>query len=226
MKTTLSSLLKNVFLSSLAGILAKEGRALDVSRDIYQSDADNSEVALLESSSNLQPKLLLRKIDNEGWNIIAHRSHRSHSSHRSHYSHYSSSSRGSSKPRSSGSSSSSRGSSSSGSDKNTVERSSLLSSPSGVSANPSISATALKLGARTLKRGMSGTDVTELINILLQKKYLKLEDGGTRVVGSYAYDETIEATVKQFQVDNGMKGDGICGPLTIYYLKKTTKDDN
>lgn len=67
---------------------------------------------------------------------------------------------------------------------------------------------------------MSGTDVTELINILLKKKYLKLEDDGTSVVGSYTYDETIEATVKQFQVDNGVKADGICGPLTIYHLKK------
>lgn len=83
-----------------------------------------------------------------------------------------------------------------------------------------ISATALKLGARTLKLGMSGTDVTELINIFLKKKYLKLDDGGTQVTGSYPYDETIEATVKQFQLDNGMKADGVCGALTVYYLKK------
>ncbi|GGC50075.1 hypothetical protein GCM10011386_47930 [Parapedobacter defluvii] len=83
-----------------------------------------------------------------------------------------------------------------------------------------ISATALKLGARTLKLGMSGTDVTELINIFLKKKYLKLDDGRTQVTGSYTYDETIEATVKQFQIDNGMKADGVCGALTVYYLKK------
>ena len=66
---------------------------------------------------------------------------------------------------------------------------------------------------------MAGTDVTELINILLQKKYLKLDNGGTYVYGIYTYDKTIEDAVKKFQLDKGLTADGHCGPMTIYYLK-------
>ena len=66
---------------------------------------------------------------------------------------------------------------------------------------------------------MSGTDVTELVNILLRKEYLKLDGGGTQVTGSYNFDEIIKGAVKKFQSDNGLTSDGICNSATIYYLK-------
>ena len=77
----------------------------------------------------------------------------------------------------------------------------------------------MSLGDRNLKLGMSGSDVTQLINILIKKGYLKLENGETTVSGTYTYDETIEAVVKKFQKDNGLDSDGECGPTTTYYLK-------
>src|SRR5690606_2832377 len=134
---------------------------------------------LFEKTVNLQPKLLLKKITNEEWSIMAHRSHRSHSSHRSHYS--SSAGSSSSNSRSSGSTSSrSTGSSSNNSStgsSNTTKINSFKSNSNVSNNNTSnlgISATALTFGSRILKRGMSGSDVTELINILLKKGYLKL----------------------------------------------------
>lgn len=224
MKSSLSSLLRKIFLSSLAGIAAKGVSGSIPNIGFYPSYGEESEATLvLEKENNLQPKLLLKKSNNDEWNVMAHRSHRSHSSHRS---HYSSSSGGSSRSGSSsgssrsGSSGSSSGSSNSGTSGTTVKPNSLLSPIKSAEANLGISATSLKLGARTLKLGMSGTDVTELINILLKKKYLKLDNGGTQVNGSYTYDETIEATVKQFQIDNGVLPDGVCGAMTVYHLKK------
>lgn len=224
MKVTFSTLLKSVFLSSLTGIITKEGHALNKFRNIESSLDANARVNILESqnSNNLEPKLLLRTIVNDGWNVIAHRSHRSHSSHRSHYSHYSSSSRTPTNSRPSEKSSNSKNN---GSGQGSVEQNSLLT-PGVAGSNPRISATALRLGARTLKKGMSGTDVTELINILLKEKYLQLEGDSSQLSGISRYDETIEATVKQFQIDNGMTGDGVCGPLTIYFLKQKQKNDS
>jgi len=65
---------------------------------------------------------------------------------------------------------------------------------------------------------MSGSDVTELINILIKKGYLKVESGDSKVYGTYNYDETIEATVKKYQKDNNLISDGTCGPATTYHL--------
>ena len=79
--------------------------------------------------------------------------------------------------------------------------------------------TVQKLGSRTLKRDMTGYDVTELINILLEKKYLVLESGENKVAGQYTYTVVVENAVKEFQKDVGLKADGICGTVTIYYLK-------
>ena len=216
MKSDLSMLLKKVFFTSLAGIMAKEvhGGAVDISS--YR-DVDENTTLTIEKVSNLQPKLLLKQNSNEEWSVLAHRSHRSHSSHRS---HYSSSTSGTNRSSGSGRSGSSSGAGSSGASGSTVWPAPIVSPAKSSQTNSGISATALKLGSRTLKRGMSGTDVTELVNILLKKKYLKLENDETEVTGSLIYDETIEATVEQFQKDNELTADGTCGPLTVFYLKK------
>jgi hypothetical protein len=216
MKSDLSMLLKKVFFTSLAGIMAKEvngGAAVDISS---YHNVDENTTLTIEKVSNLQPKLLLKQNSNEEWSVLAHRSHRSHSSHRS---HYSSSTSGTNRSSGSGSSGSSSGAGS-GASGGTGWPAPIVSPAKSRQTNSGISATALKLGSRTLKRGMSGTDVTELVNILLKKKYLKLENDETQVTGSLIYDETIEATVEQFQKDNKLTVDGVCGPLTVFYLKK------
>ncbi len=197
MSNKLINLLRKVFLSSLAGIVASNTSTASTIVTVFEpNETENKFEPYLNLKRDLSPKLLLKKISNDEWTFMAHRSHRSHSSHQSHRSHYSSSGGGSgnSTPRTN-----------SGNQSN--------------NSNGGSTDTALQLGARTLKKGMSGTDVTELVNILLRKKYLKLDDGGTQVTGTYTFDEIIEGAVKKFQSDNGLTSDGVCGSTTIYYLK-------
>lgn len=213
MKNKLSSLLNKVFLGSIAGIASTNTMNAE-NRTIHPNSNfdENKIMPLINKKADLTRKLLLRRSSSSNeWFGMAHRSHRSHSSHRS---HFSSSSGGSYTP---SSSSYSPGSSSSSSSSNNSGNSSVSSSPKYF--NGTTSSKSLKLGSRTLLKGMSGTDVTELINILLTKKYLTSSSGQTNVTGSYTYDEIIENAIKQFQSDNGLQSDGICGASTIYYLK-------
>jgi murein L,D-transpeptidase YcbB/YkuD len=202
MANKLTNLLRKVFLGSLAGIAASNTATANTNFTFPEpNENENKFESALNRKPDLSPKLLLKKTSNDEWAFMSHRSHRSHSSHRSHYSSYSGSGSGNSTPKS---------------NPGIQPNYNNNSSPSTSSGT---STTALQLGARTLKKGMSGTDVTELVNILLRKKYLKLDDGGTVVTGSYTIDETIEGAVKKFQSDNGLTSDGVCGSTTIYYLK-------
>jgi hypothetical protein len=222
MKIKLSSLLKKVFLGSIAGIastntITAENRTIHLNSNFD----DNKIMPLINKKADLTKKLLLKRNSSNVWFGMAHRSHRSHSSHRS---HYSSSSGGSYTPSTTSYSSGSSYTPSTSSSGSGGSSSSYNSGNSSVSSSPqtfkgATSSKYLKLGSRTLIKGMSGTDVTELINILLSKKYLTSDSGQTHVSGSYVYDETIEDTIKQFQSDNGLQSDGICGATTIYYLK-------
>lgn len=194
MTNKLSNLLRKVFLSSLAAIAASNTSGNNNKLVFQPVEDDNKVESLSNRKADLSPKLLLKKAINDEWTFMSHRSHRSHSSHRSHYSSYSGGGSGTSTPKS---------------------NSELKPNYN----NSSTTTITLQLGSRTLKRGMSGTDVTELVNIFLKKKYLKLDNGETQVTGTYTYDETIEGAVKKYQSDNGLTSDGICGPTTIYYLK-------
>jgi murein L,D-transpeptidase YcbB/YkuD len=197
MKNKLSSLLRKIFLGSLAGIAASNTNAANNNTITFNPNEDENKVeSLLKKTIDLTPKLLLKKNSSNEWFAMAHRSHRSHSSHRS---HYSSSSGGTYTPPSNSGNSG--------------------LSPGSGSSNSGTTTTALRLGSRTLKKGMSGTDVTELINLLLKKQYLTLDGGGTQVTGTYTFDAIVEGAVKKFQKDNGLTADGECGSTTIYYLK-------
>jgi murein L,D-transpeptidase YcbB/YkuD len=67
---------------------------------------------------------------------------------------------------------------------------------------------------------MKGLDVTELINILLKKKYLVLGDPTqTTVSGEYTFDDVVENAVKEFQTHSSLEASGIVDNTTIYYLK-------
>lgn len=199
MSNKLTNLLRKVFFSSLAGITASNTTIASPTINLLYPNNGESKI---EYSSirkpDLIPQLLLKKKINEDWTFISHRSHRSHSSHRSHYSSYSGSSNGNNTQNS-----------------NPGIRPNYNDSTNG----SNVTTTSLQLGSRTLRLGMSGTDVTELVNILLRKNYLKLDNGGTVVTGSYNYDEIIEGAVKKFQTDNGLTSNGICDSATIYYLK-------
>lgn len=216
MKTNLSSLIKKVFLSSIAGILANNSSTAVPIFDNTSLKIEDKEQSRLKFN-DLTPKLILKQNKNSELMAMAHRSHRSHSSHRSHYSSTSGSptrsSSSSSRSSSSNSSSSNNSNSSNSSTPSNFYNSNTSKSTSGISV------ATLSLGDRNLKLGMSGSDVTQLINILIKKGYLKLENGDTTVSGNYTYDETIVAVVKKFQRDNGLESDGECGPTTTYYLK-------
>ncbi|MFC1784971.1 peptidoglycan-binding protein [Candidatus Neomarinimicrobiota bacterium] len=195
MSNNLQNLIRKVILGSTALSAAIYGNNQPPKIALLDQEADsenNSNIIVKEKDT---PKLVFRSVAaTDDFVMVSHRSHRSHSSHRSHYSHYSSYTGGSSKKES-------------------------TSNPAlKPNYEDDISKTS-QLGARTLKSGMSGADVTELVNILLSKKYLKLESGGTTVTGIYTYGPIIEGAVKKFQSDNGLKNDGVCGTTTIYYLK-------
>lgn len=156
MKNKLSSLLRKVFLGSLAGIAASNTSTANTTVTVFEpTKGDTKFESILNRKPDLSPKLLLKKTSNDEWAFVSHRSHRSHSSHRS---HYSSSSGGSYTPPSNSGNSGNSGLSP-GSKSNSG------------SSNNGTTTTVLKLGSRTLKKGMSGTDVTELVNILLRKEY-------------------------------------------------------
>ncbi|WP_293924338.1 peptidoglycan-binding protein [Sphingobacterium sp. UBA6320] len=233
MKSKLSDVLKKLFFSSLAGIAANSTVQAEAVIDATTAKYKENEFSLVKEK-DLSPKLLLKLNSNSGWSLISHRSHRSHSSHRSHYSGSTSSSSSYSGSTSSSSKASSSNSSNSGSSttrpvgfsSSGSSNSSSSSKESSTSRNTNssskniagLSATVLRLGDRNLKRDMSGSDVTELINILIKKGYLRLENGLTQVYGTYTYDETIEATVKKYQKDNNLNGSGNCDASTAYHL--------
>ena len=69
--------------------------------------------------------------------------------------------------------------------------------------------------AQTLKKGDSGEIVVTLQNLLVEKGYIDADyvDGD--------FGPGTEATVKQFQTDNGLTADGIVGPTTWQALCST-----
>jgi len=67
---------------------------------------------------------------------------------------------------------------------------------------------------------MYGSDVTQLINILLKKKYLIREDNRTVVEGLQTYEGAVITAVKEFQRLNNLPIDGIVGSQTVLKLLK------
>lgn len=61
---------------------------------------------------------------------------------------------------------------------------------------------------KTLKRGMSGSQVTNLVVGLDNADYLNAEDV-TNVKGNYIYDEAVEKAVVHFQNDLGIRMNGV-----------------
>jgi hypothetical protein len=201
---------QKLFMSSLGSIIAANAGANSDNiskRQLFNYlEDDNSPNINTDFKFDLSPKLLLKfNAAGDEWSVDAHRSHRSHSSHQSHRSHYSSTG-------------------------GHVSHFSHYSSSTGGTQQPNTGTTksptstptkkSYKLGDRTIYKDMKGMDVTEAVNCLLKKKYLVLKDGSTTAYGEYTYDNVVYEAIKQFQMDNGIKADGIIGPTTVFYLKK------
>ncbi len=78
----------------------------------------------------------------------------------------------------------------------------------------------IQLGDRILKKGMEGTDVTQLKNILIAKGYIsdKLAKGAT------LFDKKIEKALVKFQEKIGIDADGILDVQTLYFIKMQSND--
>lgn len=74
----------------------------------------------------------------------------------------------------------------------------------------------INLGDRVLKKDMAGSDVTQLKNLLIDKKYLS----GELVKGSSTFDQGTYNAVVAFQTAIGIDADGIVNAQTVYFLKK------
>ena len=77
----------------------------------------------------------------------------------------------------------------------------------------------IELGDRTLRKGSTGNDVTELQNTLLRLKYQLPKYGADGDFGA----ET-ETAVKKFQTDNDLDVDGIVGKQTFAAIDKLTEE--
>ena len=71
-----------------------------------------------------------------------------------------------------------------------------------------------------IKPKMFGSDVTQLINILLKKKYLIREDNLTVVEGLQTYEGAVITAIKEFQRLNNLPVDGMIGSKTVLKLLK------
>lgn len=77
-----------------------------------------------------------------------------------------------------------------------------------------------KLGDRALSVGMSGTDVTEMKNLLIEKDYIE----GTVSKGVSTFDVTLETALKTFLNDVGIEWTGKTDSDIVFYLKKKYND--
>ena len=150
--------------------------------------------------------------------IADHRSHSSHSSHSSHRSgssgsHYSHSSHRSSSY--SGGGSSTRSTNSSSTSKSTVN--SLYSSPT-----PKKTVANYELGDRTLKKGLYGHDMVELITLLENTFYLR-KGIAKKQNGYYLYNEDVKTAVGHFQSDASLPVSGEADSNTVSSLKTWSK---
>lgn len=215
MKQEYSKYLKKLLLASLGSLLTINSfttKGIEPKDLVLENTDDNI------TSEDIDIKELSRKLiltpSEDGWESFSHRSHRSHrshSSHRSHRSHYSSSSGSSTgststyKPRTTTTTTNNKTST-------TARKSSSIYKTSIV--------TELKLGDRMIKPQMYGSDVTQLINILLKKKYLIQEDNLIVVEGLQTYEGAVITAVREFQRLNNLPVDGMVGSQTVLKLLK------
>lgn len=77
-----------------------------------------------------------------------------------------------------------------------------------------------KLGDRILKVGMSGTDVSEMKNYLIDKGYLE----APKAKGAILFDVTIENGLKSFLADVGLEWLGQTNSDIVFFVKKKYDD--
>ena len=203
MNKTSRRIIKSLLASAVLSLFHSESKA-EVPALPSLDDFGNSNAEELDIMKQKVFKHVI-KLKPDG-TMIGVDSHRSHSSHRSHASHRSSRS-GHSSHYSSSHYSSSHYSSSSG-------------TASGLYSTPKPAAKTYKtysLGDRTLKRGLYGKDVNELVSKLQSNYYLRNDFSATQS-DYYLFNQDVERAVKQFQKDAKIKETGIVGETELSLL--------
>lgn len=145
-----------------------------------------------------RPRLVLKRAAESTLTLVSsHRSHRSHSSHRSHYS--SSGGGGGGYPRSTPR-------------RTTPARRSEPLPVTGAYCVP----VDVEFGSRLLQRGMCGSDVAELMRLLVAHGHLASYDVNSDSLFTYA----VENAVREFQRSRQLDQDGKVGRVTSRHLRR------
>lgn len=138
-----------------------------------------------------RPRLVLKRAAENSVELISsHRSHRSHSSHRSHYSSSGAPATPTTpaRPR-----------------PETTRVQTKAPAPLGPA-----------LGSRILVKGMKGSDVMELMRLLVAHSYLTRSE----MSADSLFTDKVESAVKMFQIARGVAADGKVGPTVAILLKR------
>lgn len=193
MLENLQSLARRVILGSTAALMAAHTATAVADEPPTQGQEREAEGVLAErgkvtkSVRTAKPRLILKHASDALYKLYSsHRSHRSHSSHRSHYSSY--------------------------------QPAPAASAPSAPQPQPRAAAPAapLTLGARALRRGMTGSDVAELMLLLFKRGLLTPEQLNT----NSQYTAAVENAVRAYQRTRGLSPTGIADAGTIIALKQ------
>lgn len=214
MKSNPKNIIKKLLLSSLASVLNltvnanNDQAAMPAGLPLDFNGESDNELRSAATGTVYRNVLAIKK-NGELREIAGHRSHSSHRSHYSsrggHASHYSHSSHYSS---------------------STSTHYSSSSSASSSYVAPKKTYKDYSLGDRTITRGLYGSDVDNLVTLLVAKRYLK-NTAVTQKSGYAMVDGEIESAVKHFQKDSGVSADGkvtstLAASLKSWDADKTT----
>lgn len=204
MKNGNQKIIRSMLISAMVSLLhSPKAHALS----IKSSDKDINHDSLRKANRKVFKNIL--KVNREGrTSLIAQ--HSSHASHASHSSHYSSSGNGSSTSQNySAQSVYSAG--------GTVRGDKNKQSFAPVSSRRD--ASQYKLGDRSLSLNMYGTDVDELVSILVKIKLLKREEI-TKKYGFTVYNKKVFSSIKRLQEKYKLRSTGIVDDNTLSVIKK------
>lgn len=200
-RRSLKDLIRQVFASGVAvGAAAQALPAAPAPNEPVAPAPSLPEVASIAADANevvlrkARPRVLLRALDATRVALVS-----SHRSHRSHSSHYSSRGGGTSTP-------------APPRPRDTTPpppRGTAAPAPSGRPTDTTV------LGARTLRLGMTGPDVDQLIMLLVRKDALAVAD----IPQTPQFTSAVESAVKRFQTSKSLPANGVVDYRTLLLLR-------